>query len=74
MASEEIRRIVIGLLGPQLLELRVSDDAYQALRKAVENGDSQRWHVIATQDSEVLLDLSKVVYVSLSSAQHRTGF
>jgi hypothetical protein len=74
MANEDIRRIVIGLLGPQLLELRVSDDAYQALRKAIENGDSQGWHVIPTQDSEVLVDLSKVVYLSLASQEHRVGF
>ena len=72
--AEEIRRIVIGLLGPQLLDLRVSDDAYKALRKAIEDGDSERWHVLPTQDSEVLVDLSKVVYLTLTSGQHRTGF
>jgi hypothetical protein len=72
--AAEVRRIVVGLLGPQMLELRVSDDSYQALRKAIEDDNSKRWHVIPTQESEVLVDLSKVVYLSLASQDHRVGF
>jgi hypothetical protein len=71
--AEEIRRITIGLIAMQVLELRVTDAAYQELRSALE-GDNPGWHVVPTQDSEVLVDLSKVSYLSLASQEHRVGF
>jgi len=71
--ADEIHRISIGLFGMQALDLRVADAAYQDLRKALE-GDSPGWHTIPTQDSEVLVDLSKVTYLSLASQEHRVGF
>jgi hypothetical protein len=61
------------MIGMQVLELRVKDDAYEDLRKVLE-GDSPGWHTIPTQDSEVFVDLSKVVYVSLASQEQRVGF
>jgi hypothetical protein len=69
----DITRISIGLFGPQVLDLRVTDETYQDLRRALE-GDAPGWHTIPTQDSEVYVDLSKVVYVSKASEEHRTGF
>jgi hypothetical protein len=73
MAEEEIRRISIGLIGMQVLELRVTDAAYRDLRSALE-GNNPGWHTVPTQDSEVLVDLSKVTYLSLASQEHRVGF
>ena len=71
--ADEARRITIGLVGMQVLELKIGDDAYQDLRKVLE-GEEPGWHTIPTQDSEVYVDLSKVVYVSLASQDHRVGF
>jgi hypothetical protein len=71
--ADEIRRITIGLIAMQVLELRVTDDAYQELRRALEGGNPG-WHTVPTQDSEVFVDLSKVSYVSLASQEHRVGF
>jgi hypothetical protein len=71
--AEDVRRITIGLVAMQVLELRVTDAAYQDLRRALEGG-SPGWHTIATQDAEVYVDLSKVSYVSLASQEHRVGF
>ena len=71
--ADEIHRISIGLIGMQVLELRVADGAYQDLRRALE-GDSPGWHTVPTQDAEVLIDLSKVTYLSLASQAHRVGF
>jgi hypothetical protein len=73
MAEEEVRRITIGLLAMQVLELRVTDAALQELRKALDS-DNPGWHTIPTQESEVYIDLSKVSYVSLASQEHRVGF
>ena len=70
----EIMRITIALEGPQSLDLRVTDEAYKELRGALESGGEHGWHVVPTQDSEVLVDLSKVVYLSLASQEHRVGF
>jgi hypothetical protein len=51
----------------------VTDAAYGDLRAALE-GDNPGWHTVPTQDSEVLVDLSKVTYLSLASQEHRIGF
>jgi hypothetical protein len=72
--AAEIRRISIGMEGHQTLDLRVSDDAYQSLRKALQDDHANRWHSLPTLESEVIVDLSKVVYVSLASDEHRVGF
>jgi hypothetical protein len=71
--ADEIRRITIGLIAMQVLELRVTDEAYQELRRVLEAGNPG-WHTVPTQDSEVFIDLSKVSYVSLASQEHRVGF
>jgi hypothetical protein len=71
--ADDIRRITIGLIAMQVLELRVTEEAYNDLRKALEGG-SPGWHTIPTQDSEVYVDLSKVSYISLASQEQRVGF
>lgn len=71
--AEDVRRITIGLIAMQVLELRVTDQAYEDLRKALQS-ESPGWHTIPTQDAEVYVDLSKVSYVSLASQEHRVGF
>lgn len=71
--ADDVRRITIGLIGMQVLELRVSEDALKELREALA-GDSPGWHTLPTQDSEVYLDLSKVTYLTLASQEHRVGF
>jgi hypothetical protein len=71
--ADEIRRITIGFIGMQVLELRVTDAAYQDLRRALE-GENPGWHTVPTQESEVLVDLAKVSYLSSASQEHRVGF
>lgn len=71
--ADEIRRITVGLIAMQVLELRVTDDEYAQLRSALESGEPG-WHTVKTQDAEVFIDLSKVSYVSLASQEHRVGF
>jgi hypothetical protein len=73
MAAEH-RRIDIGFQGGQVLPARVTRDSYEGLRKALEDDSSDRWHLLNTQDSEVALDLSQVVYVRLDTEEQRVGF
>jgi hypothetical protein len=72
--AEEHRRIDIGFQGGQVLPARVKRAAYDGLRKALEDSSANRWHMLETQDSEVALDLSQVVYLRLDTEEQRVGF
>jgi hypothetical protein len=72
--TEGFRRIDIGFQGGQVVPARVTEEAYTALRQAVEDSRHERWHVLETQDSEVALDLSQVVYVRRDTEDQRVGF
>ncbi len=70
--AEEHRRIDIGFQGGQVLPARVKQTAYDELRKALDDSTGG-WHVLPTQDSEVALDLSQVVYVRVDTEEQRVG-
>jgi hypothetical protein len=72
--AETPRRIDIGFQGGQALSVRVTQEVYDALRKALADSDSDRWFELTTQDSDVYVDLSQVVYVRLDTEDHRVGF
>jgi hypothetical protein len=71
--SNRPRRVDVGFAGGQVLTLRLSDEARTALAQAL-NDESARWHQVTTEDSNVLVDLTQVVYVRLDTEQHRVGF
>ena len=68
------RSIDIGFQGGQVLPVRVNKDVHEAFRKALSDSGSDRWFELQTQDSEVHIDLSQVVYVRLDTEEHRVGF
>jgi hypothetical protein len=68
------RRIDIGFQGGQSLPVRVAQEVYDALRKALADSGSDRWFELTTEDSDVYVDLSQVVYVRLDTEDHRVGF
>ena len=68
------RRIEVGFQGGQSLPVRVAQEVYDALRKALSDSGSDRWFELTTQDSDVYIDLSQVVYVRLDTEDHRVGF
>ena len=49
-------------------------DVLRALRKAARRRARERWFELKTQDSDVAIDLSQVVYVRLDTEEHRVGF
>jgi hypothetical protein len=69
-------RVDIGFSGGQVLSVRMQDDAYQDLRKALDKagGGEGSWHELKTEDSELVLHLAQVVYVRLDTEQHKVGF
>ena len=72
--ADTARRIDIGFEGGQVLSVRVSGEVHDAFRKALSDSSSERWFELQTQDSEVHIDLSQVVYVRLDTDEHRVGF
>jgi hypothetical protein len=72
--AEEHRRIDIGFQGGQVLPARVKQADYDGLRKALGDSSAEGWHVLVTQDSEVALDLSQVVYLRVDTEEQRVGF
>ena len=72
--DDKPRRVDIGFSGGQVLSLRMAEEPYEAMRGALEDDSSARWHLARTEDSDVTLDLSQVVYVRLDTEQHKVGF
>ncbi len=67
-------RVDIGFQGGQVLALRITSDEYKSLRQALDDDKSSRWHEVKTQDSEVSIDLSQVLYIRLDTEDHKVGF
>lgn len=74
MADTPPRRIDIGFQGGQVLPVRVTQEAHDAFKKALTDAGAERWFELETQDSDVHIDLSQVVYVRLDTEEHRVGF
>ncbi len=72
--AETPRSIDIGFQGGQVLSVRVTQEVHDAFRKALSASGSDRWFELQTQDSDVHIDLSQVVYVRLDTEEHRVGF
>jgi hypothetical protein len=72
--AAEVKRADIGFQGGQVLSVRVAKDAYDSLKSALESDRAEHWHELKTQDSDVSLDLSQVVYVRLDTEDQRVGF
>jgi hypothetical protein len=70
----ELRRIDVGFQGGQVLAVRSPPDAYDKLVKALGDDKSKRWHTLDTDDSEILVDLSQVVYVQRERGDQKVGF
>jgi hypothetical protein len=68
------RRIDIGFQGGLVLPVRVTQEAHDEFRKALSNSSADRWFELHTQDAEVHIDLSQVVYLRLDTEEQRVGF
>jgi hypothetical protein len=68
------RRIDIGFQGGQVLSVRVTPEVHDTFRKALSDSGAEGWFELHTQDSDVHIDLSQVVYVRLDTDEHRVGF
>ena len=67
-------RVDVGFQGGQSLSVKVADEPLKALRDALADESSARWHELQTEDADVALDLSQIVYVRVETEEHRVGF
>ena len=67
------RRSSVGFQGGQVLSLRLSQEALDGLRTALQDG-RDRWKEVDAADGAVLLDLGQVVYLRTESDEQRVGF
>jgi hypothetical protein len=74
MAAEDVKRADLGFQGGQVLSVRVTQKDYDGLRSALENERADRWYELKTQDSDISVDLSQVVYVRIDTEDQRVGF
>ena len=74
MAGADFKRADVGFQGGQVLAVKVSQDAYDGLRRALGDDSAARWHELKTQDSDIAIDLSQVVYVRIDTEEQRVGF
>ena len=72
--ADRPNRVDIGFQGGQSLALRVSDEPLKGLTDALADEGADRWHELQTEDSDVSLDLSQIVYVRVETEEHRVGF
>jgi hypothetical protein len=68
------RRVDLGFAVGQALSVRLREDAYRALRDALRSDRAERWHDLDTEDAEIAVDLSQVVYVRLDTQEQTVGF
>lgn len=71
MASEA-KRIEVGFDGGQVISIRVTDERFGELRRAVEGGDG--WHDLETADGTIALDIGKVSFIRGAGGSHSIGF
>lgn len=57
-----------------MLAVRATAESYDNLVKALGDDNAQRWQTLETDDSEILVDLSQVVYVRRESGDLKVGF
>ncbi len=65
------QRVTIGFYGSQVLAVKVSEAALEALLEALPDG---QWHDLEVEDGTIRLNLTHVVYVRTELDEHRVGF
>jgi hypothetical protein len=70
--TNKAERVEIGFGGGQVVATRLELKQISDFRKAVEKGNG--WHDLHTEDGDLAIDLSQVVFVRVAAPEHRIGF
>ena len=74
MTERDYRRVEIGFVGGGGVSMRMTENDYDELRKALTDGSGDRWHQLDAAETTVTVDLSKVAFVRLDTEPGRVGF
>ena len=74
MPETDYRRVEIGFVGGGGVSLRIEENQYEELRRALVDGGGSQWHQLDAADTTVTVDLSKVAFVRLDTEPGRVGF
>jgi hypothetical protein len=66
-----LQRVSIGFSSPQVLAVRMEDEALDGLLTSLASGE---WHDLNVDGGTIRLNLSQVVYVRTERDEHRVGF
>ncbi len=72
--ADDLRRIDVGFQGGPVLAVRAKADSYDNLVAALGDDNARRWQTLETDDSEILVDLSQIVYVRREAGDLKVGF
>jgi hypothetical protein len=70
----DLRRIDVGFQGGQVLAVRAAAESYDKLVDALGDDKASRWHTLDTDDSQIQVDLSQVVYLQRERGDQKVGF
>lgn len=70
----DLRRFDVGFQAGAQLSVRAEAGAYDAMVAALTDDSDNRWHTLDTDDSQIVIDLSQVVYVRRERGDQRVGF
>jgi hypothetical protein len=70
--ADDAKRVEIGFDGGQVVSVRLGEDGFKDLRRAVEDGSG--WFDLRTEEGTFALDLRKVVFVRGAGGSHSIGF
>jgi hypothetical protein len=64
----------VGFQAGAVLAVRAEAEAYDALVAALDDERADRWQTLDTDDSQILIDLSQVIYIRRERGDQRVGF
>jgi hypothetical protein len=65
-------RVEVGFSGGQVVTTRLNAGALEDLRKALRRPEG--WHDLDTEEGRLSIDLGRVVFLRVSTGEHRVGF
>jgi hypothetical protein len=66
-----LQKVSIAFTSPQMLAVRMEDEALNGLLQALAAGE---WHDLAVDGGTIRLNLGEVVYVRTELDEHKVGF
>lgn len=70
----DLRRMDIGFQAGAVLAVRAEAAGYDALLAALGDDRAERWQTLDTDDSQILIDISQVIYIRRERGDQRVGF